>query len=703
VEKIQGLLAVLTAVLTLILGVLARSVLTPRAWWFLLSTLLCLVAGLFTGSPLLTLLGLSLLLWFSSEWVLFSLRLRLVLPRLQVEREVSDQRGPVNTLWSGQSFQVRVVLVLPPTQSGLLELLWSLPHVAVHDRVPFTVERTDPGTPDELLTGPGADGAVRGDQALALEYTIRCPGIGQVRFEGVGVQLADLQGFFYHSTFLRQPVVLRVMPRLVEYDAQGATHKRSNQLPPPGHHRLHRPGSGSELLDLRDYLPGDPPRTIAWKVSARKDRLITKEFESEVPIRCTLFVDISTSVRVPGRQGTALQRLVEVAAAVLRCNADRRDLTGLCLFDEHGSSYARPERASTHVTRMLRILTDASVLAPATRKVDPDRLLPLAYALAEEVYPDQLRPERNRMPFWVTWVAGFPGHWRRRVSLMQYLHRRKLTLLWTATTILPLSLLVFNYLVSGFLRRGERALLLATTALVSVLSLLAVLLLFLVAVVFGGRQRRLSAWRKRLAALLAVRHGLDPGGLEAMLEDDDVFVLHLQRFLAEHQVPYSLPLYDGRGRYLFAAPEKLPVLGKALLQAVSRGQDNELFVLLADLLELDEHLEPLLQAVRVALGRHHQVILVCPWPAGLALPDNSPDSEALLAQPLAGALPRRSDERAFQRLLSRVTARVYHAAYQRVRRRFAALGVTVVCAAGDEAVPLILQRIDRLRLVRGRA
>src|SRR5207302_354096 len=68
---------------------------------------------------------------------------------------------------------------------------------------------------------------------------------------------------------------------------------------PPGMHRLYRPGSGSELLDLRDYQPGDPPRTIAWKVSARRDKLITKELEREVPVRCTLLLDTSRSVLVP--------------------------------------------------------------------------------------------------------------------------------------------------------------------------------------------------------------------------------------------------------------------------------------------------------------------------------------------------------------------------------------------------------------------
>ena len=52
---------------------------------------------------------------------------------------------------------------------------------------------------------------------------------------------------------------------------------------------------------------------------------------------------------------------------------------------------------------------------------------------------------------------------------------------------------------------------------------------------------------------VSVRYGLAPGGLAALLEDDDAFALQVQRFLSEHQVPYTLPLYSQEGRYLFAA------------------------------------------------------------------------------------------------------------------------------------------------------
>src|SRR5205823_2964027 len=67
---------------------------------------------------------------------------------------------------------------------------------------------------------------------------------------------------------------------------------------------------------------------------------------------------------------------------------------------------------------------------------------------------------------------------------------------------------------------------------------------FLLSLLVSGRWRRLARWRKRLAALLSVRHGLAPGGLQALLEDDDLYSTHLQRFLSEHQVPYAVSLYD---------------------------------------------------------------------------------------------------------------------------------------------------------------
>src|SRR6185436_17567374 len=128
---------------------------------------------------------------------------------------------------------------------------------------------------------------------------------------------SDVQGFFTQTAFVRQVETFRVLPALAEEPGTLPLKKNHNLLPLLGTHRHLRPGSGSELLDLRDYLPGDPPKMIAWKASARRDRLMTKEFESEVPVRCTLFVDVSSSVRVGPPGANALARVIAIASAVV--------------------------------------------------------------------------------------------------------------------------------------------------------------------------------------------------------------------------------------------------------------------------------------------------------------------------------------------------------------------------------------------------
>jgi hypothetical protein len=221
----------------------------------------------------------------------------------------------------------------------------------------------------------------------------------------------------------------------------------------------------------------------------------------------------------------------------------------------------------------------------------------------------------------------------------------------------------------------------------------------------SSKKRRLARRRKCLAAVLAERYSLAPGGLGILLEDDQQFSLAMQRFLAEHQVPYPLPLYDRQGRYLFASPGKIDVLAEALVRAVGKGRDNELFVLLVDLLELVDDLEPLLRAVKVTLARHHQVLVICPWPPGVPrpLPGRSAERGAQSAVRRTGSAdvtvgsgaPRSA--LSAPALLEQATTDRLHRAFGRLQQAFLRLGVPVVCAGSGDPVRLILDRVDRLR------
>jgi uncharacterized protein (DUF58 family) len=669
--------------------------LTSRGWWHLLLVFALLAAGLlgqYGASALLraqpvrlsnllsvVLLGLTLGLWFSWEWLLFALRMGRARRTLSVVRTASDDRGSVETLWAGRTFEVQVEVVAP---IGL-----RIGHAVLDDRVPFGVE---------FLSGAVRyEGEIDSRTRATLSYIIRCPAAGLVRFEGLRAQFSDLQGFFHHETFLPAVTVFRVLPPLADIRGHSPTVKRSNLLPPPGQHRHRRPGSGSELLDLRDYMPGDPPKTIAWKVSARRDRLITKEFESEVPLRCTLFVDTSNSVRLGPAGQNALAGLVQIAAAVAQACAGTRDLVGLCLFDEHGATRTAPARGARHLVNLLNQLSGAAVLAPSTGQPPLDRLLPVAYGFAQEVYPELLDSEVNHVPFWLPWLVPQPAYTIRGAGLADRLYRW-LPVLLPLYGIAGIGAVVLACLGALWVMQAL-GIPLSISLLLTVVVVLAMPLIYVRVppTLFFPARRRRTAWRKRLAALFSVRYGLGPGGLGLLLEDDERCSRYLQRFLSDHQVPYDLPLYDREGAYTFAAPAKVKVLAESLVQAIGKGRDNELYVLLADLLELSDALEPLLRSVKVALARHHRVVVVCSWPPEIPPPAVYETEKMRQAEGTADVSePFDASVRA---VLQRTTRRRFHRAFEEVRRAFGRIRVPVLCARTGDPPRIILDRLEVLR------
>jgi uncharacterized protein (DUF58 family) len=80
-------------------------------------------------------------------------------------------------------------------------------------------------------------------------------------------------------------------------------------------HERARTGAGEEYLGVRGYRPGDPPRWVHWKSSARAGHLVVREFEEEVASRVALVV-AGADEGVP--PDSAFEAIVEAAASIAR-------------------------------------------------------------------------------------------------------------------------------------------------------------------------------------------------------------------------------------------------------------------------------------------------------------------------------------------------------------------------------------------------
>jgi uncharacterized protein (DUF58 family) len=102
-----------------------------------------------------------------------------------------------------------------------------------------------------------------------------------------------------------------VVPRWVELGSFPLLEPSS--YPAESLHERARIGAGLEYIGVREYRPGDSPRSIHWRSTARRGQLVVREFEEEGRSRVALVV-AGTDAGTP--PDSAFERLVEAAASI---------------------------------------------------------------------------------------------------------------------------------------------------------------------------------------------------------------------------------------------------------------------------------------------------------------------------------------------------------------------------------------------------
>src|SRR5918996_2738419 len=111
-----------------------------------------------------------------------------------------------------------------------------------------------------------------------------------------------------------------------------------------GLHRSPRKGFSVEFAEFRPYQPGDDLRYLDWKIAARTDRWVVKQFEEETNLRATIVLDVSRSMAWSGAPArlTKLAYAERLTAALALLLIRQRDAVGLIRFDAAVRSVVPP-------------------------------------------------------------------------------------------------------------------------------------------------------------------------------------------------------------------------------------------------------------------------------------------------------------------------------------------------------------------------
>src|SRR4029077_15579898 len=147
-----------------------------------------------------------------------------------------------------------------------------------------------------------------------------------------------------------------------------------------GLHRSPRKGFSVEFAEHRPYQPGDDLRYLDWKIAARADRWVVKQFEEETNLRAALVLDVSPSMVWRGAPArlTKLAYAERLTAALALLLLRQRDAVGLVCFDERVRSVLPPRARMTQWRRLVGALDRMRDGTGARRSDAADALLQAA-------------------------------------------------------------------------------------------------------------------------------------------------------------------------------------------------------------------------------------------------------------------------------------------------------------------------------------
>jgi uncharacterized protein (DUF58 family) len=229
--------------------------------------------------------------------------------------------------------------------------------LTLYDRLPAAI------TPDSLLPATVVvpangsvrierpfTGAVRGDHSLG-PIALRIQGRRNLVAYTLPVSLDDSIRGIPSIAAIRQSRLLSVQQRL---RAPGI--------------RIVRPrGDGRNFANLRDYTLGDDPRHIDWKATARRGKVITREYSLEQGQQILIVVDAGRLMTQLAGNRARFEYALSSALVLADVAVHSGDAVGVMVFDDVVRRYVMPSRGVGAVKLVREALTSAQATL-----VEPD-------------------------------------------------------------------------------------------------------------------------------------------------------------------------------------------------------------------------------------------------------------------------------------------------------------------------------------------
>ena len=123
-----------------------------------------------------------------------------------------------------------------------------------------------------------------------------------------------------------------------------------------GAHKSPLAGFAVEFAGHREYVPGDDPKHVDWRVYFTREKYFVKQYELETNFVCHLVLDISASMRYGQARSQKLLYAAQLAIALAYSIVRQSDKVSLFTFDDRLRGSVPPGNSLAQIVRMTELL-----------------------------------------------------------------------------------------------------------------------------------------------------------------------------------------------------------------------------------------------------------------------------------------------------------------------------------------------------------
>lgn len=193
-----------------------------------------------------------------------------------------------------------------------------------------------------------------GDKKL-ISYQLRPTQRGEYNFGAINIFITNSIGLIARRMCFNQGLNVPVYPSFIQmrhYELLAF----SNRLTLSGIKKIRKIGRNTEFEKINEYVAGDDFKTINWKATARKDKLMVNQYQEEKSQHVYSIIDMGRAMKMPFNGLSLMDYAINSALVISNIISKKYDKAGLITFNNTIKSVLKADNKSGHIQKIMDLL-----------------------------------------------------------------------------------------------------------------------------------------------------------------------------------------------------------------------------------------------------------------------------------------------------------------------------------------------------------